>query len=173
MSRLEDLTHRFLTQRAALDRAVEIIADVDGIIVELGLGKGRTFDHLREHLPNREIFVFDHELSCERDFAPPSEFCVFGDITSTLPAFCKARRGQVALVHSDIGTSDRTKDIPLVEFVAGQLALIMKDGGVVASDRPMPGNGWRALPELQEMQRFPYYMYRKQIFRFRVGKAVI
>ena len=161
MSRLEDLTYRFLTQWAVLDRAVEIIAELDGIIVELGLGKGRTFDHLRERMPDREIFVFDHELSCEREFAPSSEFWVFGDIKSTLPKFCEPRRGKVALVHSDIGSRDRKRDMPLVEFVAGHLSLIMKDGGVIASDRPMPGNGWSILPELQEMKRFPYYMYRK------------
>ena len=161
MSRLEDMSNRFLTQLAALDRAVELIGPTEGIVVELGLGKGRSFDHLRERLPERKIYVFDRELSCETEFAPPSEFRVFGEITSTLPAFCRRFAGQAALVHSDLGTRHGVTDIPLVEFVAGNLDSLLKRGAVVASDRPMENARWTRLPELPEMEHFPYYMYRK------------
>ena len=89
MSRLEDFTFRFLTQQAVINRAAQMIAGIDGIIVELGLGKGRSFDHIRERLPQRDIYVFDRELSCKPEFAPPSEFWVFGDIVETLPLFCQ------------------------------------------------------------------------------------
>ena len=160
MSRLEDLTHRFLTQQAALNRAIELIEDLEGIVVELGLGKGRTFDHLRERLPGRDIYVFDHELSCESELAPPPAFCVFGDITETLPDFCRRFAGRAALVHSDIGTRHREADMPLVSFVADHLAVLTRKGGVIASDRPMDERDWIALPWVREMTRFPYYMYR-------------
>ena len=162
MSRLEDLAHRFLTQQAALNRAVELIEPMEGIVVELGLGKGRSFDHLRERLPGRDIYVFDHELSCEPELAPPSEFRVFGEITRTLPAFCRQFAARAVLVHSDIGTRHREQDMPLVEFVAESLDILLKQGAVVASDRPMENVSWTRLPELREMERFPYYMYRKQ-----------
>lgn len=161
MSRLEDLTHRFLTQQAVLDRAVELIASIEGIVVELGLGKGRSFDHLRERLPGRDIYVFDHELSCEPELAPASEFRIFGEIRSTLPAFCERFAGRAALVHSDIGTRHRARDMPLVEFVAENLDRLLKQGAVVASDRPMENAPWTRLPYLREMARFPYHMYRK------------
>ena len=161
MSRLEDLTHRFLTQQAVLNRALEMIDGLDGIIVELGLGKGRSYDHLKERLPTRDIYVFDHELSCEREFAPPPEFWVFGEITQTLPEFCKRFSGQAAFVHSDIGTRHRAADLPLAEFVAGHLGTLLRTDAVVASDRPMDVAGWKALPALREMEHFPYYMYRK------------
>ena len=162
MSRLEDLTHRFLTQRAALDRAVELIEAIAGIVVELGLGKGRTFDHLRERLPGREIHVFDRELSCEPEYAPAEEFRVFGEIIETLPAFRRRFAGQAVLVHSDLGTRHRGQDMPLVEFVAENLDGLLAPGAVVASDRPMVNAPWVRLPELREMENFPYYMYRKQ-----------
>ena len=162
MSRLEDLAHRFLTQQAVLNRAVELIEPIEGIVVELGLGKGRTFDHLRERLPGREIYVFDRELSCEPEFAPPGEFRVFGEITETLPAFCRRFAGRAALVHSDLGTRHRAQDMPLVEFVAEKLAGLLAPGAVVASDRPMTNASWTGLPELREMKAFPYYMYRMQ-----------
>ena len=160
MSRLEDLTHRFLTQQAALNRAIELIGDLDGIVVELGLGKGRSFDHLRERLPGRDIYVFDYELSCESELAPPPAFCVFGDIAETLPDFCRRFAGQAALIHSDIGTRHREADMPLVNFVADHLTVLIRKDGVIASDRPMVGKAWVALPWVREMTHFPYYMYR-------------
>ena len=98
MSRLEDIAQRFLTQLASLNRAVELIEPMEGIVIDLGLGKGRSFDHLRERLPGRDIYVFDHELSCEPEFAPSSEFRIFGEITKTLPAFCRQFAGQAVLV---------------------------------------------------------------------------
>ena len=170
MSRLEDLANRFLTQQAALNRAVELIEPMEGIVVELGLGKGRSFDHLRERLPGREIYVFDRELSCEPEYAPPGEFRVFGEITRTLPAFCRQFAGQAVLVHSDLGTRHRERDMPLVEFVAENLDSLLKQGAVVASDRPMENAPWIRLPELREMECFPYYMYRKHGCRQR-GRA--
>mgnify|MGYP001350621572 CR=1 FL=1 len=161
MSRLEDFTFRFLTQQAVINRAAQMIAGIDGIIVELGLGKGRSFDHIRERLPQRDIYVFDRELSCEPEFAPPSEFWVFGDIVETLPLFCQRYSGQAVFIHSDIGSRHRDDDIPLVQFVSDHLGGLLREGGIVASDRPMPGTGWADLPSLREMEQFPYYMYRK------------
>ena len=159
MSRLEDLTHRFLTQQASLNLGVELIAEVDGIVVELGLGKGRTFDHLRERLPGRVIYVFDHELSCEPEYAPASAYWMFGEITTILPAFCERFAGQAALVHADIGTRHREQDQRLANFIATQLQTLMTAGGVVVSDRPMEGTRWSILPRLPEMDHFPYFMY--------------
>ena len=160
MSRLEDLTHRFLAQQAALNRAVELVEGLDGVVVELGLGKGRTFDHLRERLPGRDIYAFDRGLFCEAELAPPPAFRVFGDLAETLPDFCRRFAGRAALVHSDIGTRYREADMPLVDFVADHLSVLTRKGGVIATDRPMDGKEWVALPWAGETPRFPYYLYR-------------
>ena len=39
---------------------------MEGPVLELGLGNGRTFDHLRERLPGRRIVAFDRALSGAR-----------------------------------------------------------------------------------------------------------
>ncbi len=53
-------------QRDCLALAARLVADVPGPVLELGLGNGRTYDHLREILPGREIFVFDRRVAANR-----------------------------------------------------------------------------------------------------------
>ena len=60
MSRLDSFIRRLEAQRACLNRAAALISGIDGIVLELGLGNGRTYDHLRELFPDRDIYV------CER-----------------------------------------------------------------------------------------------------------
>jgi len=59
MSRLDSFIRRLEAQRQCLNHCAGLIAEVDGPILEVGLGNGRTFDHLREIFPSREIFVFE------------------------------------------------------------------------------------------------------------------
>ncbi len=59
MSRLDSFIRRLKAQRACLGLAAELIRDVPGPLLELGLGNGRTYDHLREIMPGREIYVFE------------------------------------------------------------------------------------------------------------------
>ena len=50
MSRLDSFIRRLQAQRACLDRAAELVRDLPGPVVEIGLGNGRTYDHLRRRL---------------------------------------------------------------------------------------------------------------------------
>jgi hypothetical protein len=52
-SRLDSFIRRLEAQRACLDWAAQEIAAVPGEVVELGLGNGRTYDHLRTRLGGR------------------------------------------------------------------------------------------------------------------------
>ena len=61
MSRLESMYRRIGAQISGLNWAVEMIADLPGDVLELGLGNGRSYHHLREKLPNRSIWVIDRE----------------------------------------------------------------------------------------------------------------
>ena len=63
MSRLDSFIRRMQGQRDCLNRAAELIAGIPGPVLELGLGNGRTYDHLKEILPDREIFVFDRRIA--------------------------------------------------------------------------------------------------------------
>ena len=55
MSRLDSFIRRLEAQRACLNRAADTIRGIDGIVLELGLGNGRTYDHLRALFPDREF----------------------------------------------------------------------------------------------------------------------
>ena len=59
MTRLDSAIRRLEAQRACLDRAAALVRGVPGPVLELGLGNGRTYDHLRARLPGRDIFVFE------------------------------------------------------------------------------------------------------------------
>ena len=62
ISRLEKLYFRLEAQNACLGWAFTQIAGKPGIVFEIGLGLGRSFDHLRRYLPGREIFAFDRQV---------------------------------------------------------------------------------------------------------------
>ncbi len=59
MSRLHGAIRRLTAQRDALDLAARMIADVPGSVLEFGLGNGCTYDHLREILSKRDVYVFE------------------------------------------------------------------------------------------------------------------
>ncbi len=86
MSRLDSVIRRLRAQRACLQRAAEMIRDLPGPVLELGLGNGRTYDHLRQTLPDREIFVFEREVAADPDCVPDAAHLLLGDIRETLPA---------------------------------------------------------------------------------------
>ncbi len=67
MSRLDSVIRRLQAQRACLNKAAGLVGGLPGAVLELGLGNGRTFDHLREILPGREIFVLEREVAAHTD----------------------------------------------------------------------------------------------------------
>ena len=48
MSRLDIFINRMVSQRACLNHAAALTAQMDGPIFELGLGNGRTYHHMVE-----------------------------------------------------------------------------------------------------------------------------
>ena len=70
MSRLDSFIRRLEAQRACLDATPGWIKGIVGPILELGLGNGRTYDHLRGLHPGREIFVFERQPAAHPDSSP-------------------------------------------------------------------------------------------------------
>ena len=85
MSRLDSFIRRLEAQRACLEYAAGQIRDLPGPVLELGLGNGRTYDHLRELLPEREIFVFERAVNAHPDCIPDPAHLILGDVRATLP----------------------------------------------------------------------------------------
>ena len=61
MSRLESFRRRLTAQIDGINWAIEQTKDTQGDILEMGLGNGRTYDHLRENT-DRRIWVIDRIL---------------------------------------------------------------------------------------------------------------
>ncbi|MEZ5668217.1 MAG: class I SAM-dependent methyltransferase [Alphaproteobacteria bacterium] len=156
-SRLQAMIARLAAQRAHLDDAAARIAAVPGPVLEIGLGKGRTYDHLRRRLPDRRILVFDGSLHAPADLHPPAADLVLGDFRDTLPA-AAGSLARAALIHADIGSDDRAADRRLASAIAPWLADLLAPAGLLLSDRPMPSPA--LVPADAPATAWPYYRYR-------------
>lgn len=137
MSRLDSAIRRLLAQRACLDLACELIAGTPGCVFELGLGNGRTYDHLRERLPDREIFVFEREVSAHPGCVPDRGRLFLGDVLDTLPAAQERFGGTVALLHADVGTGVAEHNRRLAARVSLLLPPLLAPGALVVTDQEM------------------------------------
>lgn len=159
MSRLESAIRRLEAQRDCIDWAADRIAGMPGHILELGLGNGRTYDHLREACPGREIFVFDRRIAAHPACVPDETHMFLGDILETLPRALKQLGRTAILAHSDIGTGDRECNRILAASITPLLAPLMLSGGLVLSDQPLTSAGWTelALPKSVPPERYHIY----------------
>ena len=145
MSRLDSFIRRISAQRDCLNMAAALIAGIPGPVLELGLGNGRTYDHLRELFPDREIFVFDRRVAAHPDCIPDDGRMILGDITSTLPAAGARIGAPAALAHCDMGTGDADSNARLAAFIAPALSGLMAADGIVISDQDYRAPGWTPL----------------------------
>jgi predicted O-methyltransferase YrrM len=160
VSRLESFIRRLQAQQACLDHAVGLIRDVPGPVLELGLGNGRTYDHLRERLPQREIYVCERQVAAHPDCIPPARFLILGDVRETLPT-ARARIGDaVALIHADLGSGDaeanRRQAVELAPLIAGML----RPGGIVVSDQALKTPHLRPQDLPPGVKPGRYFLYR-------------
>jgi len=161
MSRLDSFIRRMQAQRACLDAAAAAIADVPGPVLELGLGNGRTYDHLREILPGRAIYVFDRRVKAHPDSVPPDDRLFLGEVADTLPAAARTLGARsAALVHTDLGTGDAAANAVLAAEVGPLIAGLLAPGGIVVANHDLPGQPWAELPLPDGVKPGRYYLYR-------------
>ena len=160
-SLLERMIGRLTTQRDLLAEAARLIRGVEGPVLEVGLGKGRTYDHLRRLLPERTILAFDRDLHAPAAVAPPPERLFLGDFADTLPA-AAARIGRTAaLAHADFGSPDRDHDARQALRLGPLLQPLMRPGGVVLADRELAVEGWVRVAIAPE-PAWPYFLWRAE-----------
>ena len=160
MSRLDSFIRRLEAQRACLNQAARAIADLPGPVLELGLGNGRTYDHLRELLPAREIFVFERQLAAHPASMPDDAHLILGEIRETLPRAGVRIGAPAALVHSDIGTGDAVQNTELAAWLAQVLPALLAPDALVISDQPMQAGTLAPLPPPEAVARERYFLYR-------------
>ncbi|MEZ0171492.1 class I SAM-dependent methyltransferase [Microvirga sp. TS319] len=135
MTRLDSVIRRLTAQRDLLDWAAREIS-AQGLVLELGLGNGRTYDHLRTRLPGREIYVFERSPAAHPDCIPPDGHLIVGNIFETLPLFTERfGAGSAALIHSDIGTGDEEANRSLAKRLSPLIETLLQPGGLLLADR--------------------------------------
>ena len=137
MSRLDSAIRRLNSQKIALEWAARKVAQLDGIILELGLGNGRTYDHLREILPNRDIYVFERKIAAHPDCVPEEKFQFLGDFRDSLPIANKKLGANSILAHLDIGTGEKKASKQLAEQIGPLVLSLMKRESIIVSDQEL------------------------------------
>jgi hypothetical protein len=136
MSRLDGAIARLSAQRDLLDWACRDLAP--GPVLELGLGNGRTYDHLRARLGRaRAIHVFERHVAAHPTCVPPPEFLHLGDMRETLPAWARAHGRVCALAHADTGSGDAAETSAFAAILARELPACLAPGAVVLSDQSL------------------------------------
>jgi hypothetical protein len=160
-SRLDSFIRRLEAQRACLDWAVGAIGAVPGAVLELGLGNGRTYDHLRARCDGaREIFAFDRQVAAHPACIPDTAHLVVGDFRDTLPAFASRHAGRIALVHADIGSGDAAATAALARWLGPALVPMLASGALVLCDQVLEAPPLRATGLPAGVPAGRYFIYR-------------
>ncbi len=164
MSRLDSFIRRLEAQRACLDFACAQIAGRPGPVFELGLGNGRTYDHLRSRLADPQerwpIYVFERKVAAHPDCIPADERLYLGEFHDTLARAAADFPSKVVLVHADMGSGDSAANAALAAFVSQALPPALASGALVLSDQPLNLVGAEASPLPEGVPEGRYNLYR-------------
>lgn len=156
MSRLDSMLRRLAAQRDGLNWAAELVADRGGDALDLGLGNGRTYDHLREILPGRRIWVIDRVLQCHPSCTPPEADFLMGEAEPMLTRLAE-RGARIVLAHYDFGFGIKQQDVAEAARLSPILARVMQPAGIVVSGQPLVGFDQMRGPDSIAPDRYLFY----------------
>ena len=156
MSRLESMRRRLSAQIDGINWAAGKIADLPGDVLEMGLGNGRTYDHLRQELPDRRIWVIDRILKCHPSCVPPEQDFLEGEAEPMLSRLTKEGH-KIALAHYDFGYGIKEKDVAEGAQLSPFIAQVMVPGGLILSQQPLVGFEQIAGPDTIAPDRYLFY----------------
>jgi hypothetical protein len=162
MSRLDSFIRRLEAQRACLDHAVERIAGLRGPVFEFGLGNGRTYDHLRDRCPGRDIYVFDRHVAAHPDCIPPVDRMFLGDFLDTLPRAVAQLGATGVLAHLDVGSGDPAASRALAARMMPLVLRLLQPGAIVLSDQPIDDPALEVLPLPAGIEPGRYFLRRRR-----------
>ncbi len=165
-TRLERFIARMVGQRACIDAAAAATTALPGVVWEVGLGNGRTYDHLRDRFAGRDIIVFDRQVVSHPDCIPPADMMRLGDFHETVPTEAARGAGTVAMIHADVGNGNVDASRALGRWLTPLFVQAMAPGGCLVGDQPMddPALEPIALAAIGVVDLPPdaYFVYRKR-----------
>lgn len=156
MSRLDSMLRRLAAQRDGLNWVAREIADIEGDVVDFGLGNGRTYDHLREILPHRRIWVIDRVLQCHPSCVPPEQDFLQGEAEPMLEKLVNSG-ARIAMAHYDFGTGIKDQDVAEAARLSPMIARVMVPGGYLVSGQPLVGFEQISGPDSIAPDRYLFY----------------
>lgn len=161
MTRLDEFIVRMQAQRACIDAAAAWTAGQPGPVLELGLGNGRTYDHLRHRFSQRTVFVFDREVAAHPDCIPQPDCLRLGDFRTSLPAYLAEGQPPAVFIHADIGSANRRASAQLAADLAPVWRELLAPGGFLACDQLVTLEGLLPLPLPAGLVADNYHFYRR------------
>jgi S-adenosylmethionine-dependent methyltransferase len=162
VSRLDSFIRRLEAQRACLGFAARLIEPIPGAVLELGLGNGRTYDHLRELCPQRPVYVCERQVAAHPDCVPPAEMLLLGDMRDTLRAAGASFAGRIALAHFDAAAGDPAAGKAFAAKIAALVLPLLCPGAVLVSEPPMAAELLDPLALPDGIAAGRYHLYRRR-----------
>ncbi|HEY3910726.1 MAG TPA: class I SAM-dependent methyltransferase [Stellaceae bacterium] len=161
MSRLDSFIRRLEAQRACLGLAAALVSGLDGPVLELGLGNGRTYDHLRELCPDRKIYVCERHVAAHPDCLPAPELLLLGDMRDTLRTARPRLEGRVILAHFDAASGDAAASQEFAGEVTSLIVPLLRAGAVLCSEPAMAAAELAPLALPDGVAAGRYHLYRR------------
>ncbi|WP_298724716.1 class I SAM-dependent methyltransferase [uncultured Ferrovibrio sp.] len=161
MSRLDSFIRRLEAQRALLNWAATKLPD-QGLALEVGLGNGRTFDHLREKLPGWRIVAFDRQNNANPRSVPPVGDLILGEFATALPAFAAEHPQAARLIHCDAGLGDPEANAKQVAMISHWVPPLAAPGALVLSDQQLSHPELEELPLPVAIPPNRYFVYKRR-----------
>ena len=156
MSRLESMRRRLTAQIDGINWAADLIKGTPGDVLEMGLGNGRTYDHLRQEIPDRRIWVIDRVLKPHPSCIPPAADFLQGEAEEMLQGLATDGH-RMALAHYDFGHGVKEKDVAEGAALSPYIASVMVAGGLVLSQQPLVGFEQIKGPDTVDPERYLFY----------------
>lgn len=160
MSRLDSFIARMQAQRDCLNFLKPAVDALPGPLFEVGLGNGRTYDHLRQLFPGRDIYVFERAVAAHPDCIPPDERLFLGEARETLGLAATKLGARGALIHTDLGTGDHAANMAMAGWLGPALDALAAPGAFVLANQPLAVARWQRQPEPPGVPRDRYFLYR-------------
>ncbi|MBV8394525.1 MAG: hypothetical protein JOY81_15210 [Alphaproteobacteria bacterium] len=160
MSRLDSFIARMTAQRDCLNALKERVDRLPGPILEVGLGNGRTYDHLREIFPGRDIYVFERQVAAHYTCIPPADRLFGGEAREAFERAARQLGATAALIHTDLGIGVAEDTAATGEWLGPGLDRLAREGGYVLSNQPLKVSRWERLPVPASVPADRYFLYR-------------